>query len=294
MERKAKTEGRVREANGRGLFVVIEGQDGTGKTTLAREIVAALSARGIVALGTREPSGVFGQRVREAAREGRRLEPWEEMAHFCMARAQHWHDVIEPALAQGIVVVCDRWLYSTLAYNVPRIEQAHGEASGQRAWEMALGSGVRADVCVCLLVSEEAREARLATRRAACEARGEPMDAFDALPNMRPVYEAVCAGKECVRFDGGGVRENVERAMLAILHSGRHQTLLTVRGLRTGWDEILGPPSAPRWQPMAADDALIQGRLPVDPPQPVQMAMADVLPDAGATARRGGGDCGSR
>lgn len=240
MERKTKT----REGAGKGLFVVIEGQDGTGKTTLAREIVAALTAHGVVALGTREPSGVFGQRIREAAREGVRLEPWEEMAHFCMARAQHWREVIEPALASGIVVVCDRWLYSTLVYNVPRICAAYGEASGERAAQMARASGVRADLCLCLLVSEDARLARIEARRVKGDALDAPgvRDAFDALPDLRHAYEAACGGAECVRMEGGGQAENLGRALAHIREAAGSRCILTVRGEGVGlWDALPRP-----------------------------------------------------
>ena len=234
MERKAM----AREGAAKGLFVVIEGQDGTGKTTLAREIVAALTAHGVVALGTREPSGVFGQRIREAAREGVRLEPWEEMAHFCMARAQHWREVIEPALASGIVVVCDRWLYSTMVYNVPRICAAYGEASGERAAQMARASGVRADLCLCLLVSEDARLARIEARRV----KGEALDAFDALPDLRHACEAACGGAECVRMEGGGQAENLGRSLAHIREAAGSRCILTVRGACVGlWDALPRP-----------------------------------------------------
>lgn len=187
-----------------GWFVVIEGEDGAGKTTLARELAHRLGGRphtsgdgerathwqeGLTVLGTREPSGAMGQPIRDAARAGVRLEPWEEMAHFVAARAEHWGAVIEPALRQGFVVVCDRWHYSTMVYNVPRIEAAHGEASGARARAMALHSP-KPDLCLCLLLPEDVRQRRI-------EARGGA-DVFDKLGSQRAAYEAACSGPECV------------------------------------------------------------------------------------------------
>jgi dTMP kinase len=298
------------ERKARGLFVVIEGQDGTGKTTLAREVVAALGQMGVVALGTREPSGVFGQRIRDAAREGARLEPWEEMAHFCMARAQHWREVIEPALASGIVVVCDRWLYSTLVYNVPRIREACGPASGERAYAMARASGVTPDLCLCLLVSEATRAARMEARRAVLEAQGRPMDAFDALPDSRADYEIVCGGRECVQMEGGGMADNLARALHEIhsaavnsdrLNAQGARDLLTVHGMREAARALAGVWAYPRphkrhlapepdlaaWvseADLGAPDLTqepTQGRLDVDGPQPVQMRL-DEVPLCGA------------
>lgn len=182
----------------RGVFVVVEGEDGTGKTTLAREVCEALTALGVAALGTREPSGPMGQVIRNAARGGERLGSWEEMAHFVMARAEHWRDVIEPALKEGLVVVCDRWYYSTLVYNVPRIERKHGHESGRRARAMALRA-TKPDLCVCLLLDEHERQRRLQARRFANPDLAQ--DAFDALASLRAEYEAVCSGPECLLLD---------------------------------------------------------------------------------------------
>lgn len=191
-------EAKGQEAKRRGVFVVIEGEDGTGKTTLAREVCEALTAKGIAALGTREPCGPMGQVIRTAARAGERLGSWEELAHFVMGRAEHWRDVIEPALQEGLVVVCDRWYYSTLVYNVPRIARKHGHESGQRARAMTLRAATP-DLCVCLLLDEQERQRRIQARRLANPEMAQ--DAFDALASLRAKYEAACDGPECLLLD---------------------------------------------------------------------------------------------
>jgi len=99
----------------RGLFVTFEGIDRSGKTTQARLLCEAL---GNDALGVREPGGTeAGERVRAILKDrGVALAPETEALLFAAARSQLVSDVILPALAEGRVVVSDRFLDSSLAY----------------------------------------------------------------------------------------------------------------------------------------------------------------------------------
>jgi dTMP kinase len=99
----------------RGLFVTFEGIDRSGKTTQARMLVEAL---GEEALGVREPGGTpAGERVRELLKDGAvPLAPEAEALLFAAARAEIVDKVIRPALDAGRVVVSDRFLDSSLAY----------------------------------------------------------------------------------------------------------------------------------------------------------------------------------
>jgi dTMP kinase len=99
----------------RGLFVTFEGIDRSGKTTQARLLCEAL---GEDALGVREPGGtVAGERVRSILKDPAiPLSPEGEALLFAAARAELVTDVILPALALGRVVVSDRFLDSSLAY----------------------------------------------------------------------------------------------------------------------------------------------------------------------------------
>jgi dTMP kinase len=99
----------------RGLFVTIEGIDRSGKTTQARLLCQRL---GEEALGVREPGGTeVGERVRELLKDPAvELTPESEALLFAAARAELVARVIRPALESGKVVVSDRFLDSSLAY----------------------------------------------------------------------------------------------------------------------------------------------------------------------------------
>lgn len=103
----------------RGKFITFEGLDGSGKSTQIAKLARGLRARGISVVVTREPGGTTtGEKIREvilhSATAG--LSPYAEMALMFASRAQHIHQVILPALAEGQIVLCDRFTDSTEAY----------------------------------------------------------------------------------------------------------------------------------------------------------------------------------
>lgn len=103
----------------RGKFITFEGLDGSGKSTQIAKLARGLRARGLSVITTREPGGTTtGENIREvilhSATSG--LSPYAEMALMFASRAQHIHQVILPALAEGQVVLCDRFTDSTEAY----------------------------------------------------------------------------------------------------------------------------------------------------------------------------------
>lgn len=103
-----------------GILIVLEGIDGVGKTTQAKGLSEALLAYGLKVLVTREPTdGQFGQRLRESARSGR-LSAQEELELFINDRKEHVTQVIQPALANGEIVITDRYYFSTAAYQGAR------------------------------------------------------------------------------------------------------------------------------------------------------------------------------
>ncbi|PIE07738.1 MAG: dTMP kinase [Rhodobacterales bacterium] len=102
-----------------GLFITFEGIDGSGKSTQARLLAERLRAAGIDALHTREPGGSPGaEEIRALVLEGdpERWSAETEILLFTAARRDHLERVIEPALAAGRVVVCDRFADSTRMY----------------------------------------------------------------------------------------------------------------------------------------------------------------------------------
>ena len=99
------------------MFVTFEGADGSGKSTQAELLRAALAAEGREVVLTREPGGtVLGERIRALLLDGDGMSPWAEAALFAASRAQHVDEVILPALERGADVVCDRYVDSSLAY----------------------------------------------------------------------------------------------------------------------------------------------------------------------------------
>jgi dTMP kinase len=148
----------------RGLFVVVEGPDGAGKTTLVKDLARRLRRRGLEVLEVREPGGTaLAERARRAVLD-RRLEasPLAELFLMLAARADLVAKVIRPALAAGRVVLSDRFELSTAAYQVA------GRGLPRRAvWaanRLATG-GLKPDLTLVLDVPAEVGLGRLAGRR---------------------------------------------------------------------------------------------------------------------------------
>jgi len=103
----------------RGKFITFEGLDGTGKSTQMRKLAGALRQAGHKVVETREPGGTgTGEKIRKVLLDSGTsgLDPKAEMALMFASRAQHIAEVIEPGLAGGAIVLCDRFTDSTEAY----------------------------------------------------------------------------------------------------------------------------------------------------------------------------------
>lgn len=101
------------------MFISFEGADGCGKSTQAGLLAAMLRARGLDVALTREPGGTpLGEKLRGLVLESGPDGPGDEaeMLIIAAARAQHVREVIEPALARGAVVISDRYIDSSIAY----------------------------------------------------------------------------------------------------------------------------------------------------------------------------------
>jgi dTMP kinase len=104
-----------------GYFISLEGPDGAGKTTQLARLGEAAQKLGIVPVYTREPGGTpVGDAVRRILLDPsfREMVPLTEVFLFAAARAQLFHEVVGPALSAGGLVLCDRFIDSTLAYQV--------------------------------------------------------------------------------------------------------------------------------------------------------------------------------
>ncbi len=113
-----------------GVFVVFEGGDGTGKTTQIRLLRSAIERVGHLAVVTREPGGTrLGEQVRELllSRSSEDMDARTEALLYAAARAQHVREIIVPALERGSIVLCDRYVDSSIAY------QGAGRGLGEEA-----------------------------------------------------------------------------------------------------------------------------------------------------------------
>jgi dTMP kinase len=103
-----------------GLFIVIEGIDGTGKSTQSKRLAEWFRSRGREVVLSREPTdGPWGKKLRESATTGR-LSAEEELECFLNDRREHVEMSIKPALAEGKVMILDRYYFSTMAYQGAR------------------------------------------------------------------------------------------------------------------------------------------------------------------------------
>jgi dTMP kinase len=103
-----------------GLFITFEGGEGCGKSTQIAALKARLEAMGKTVVQTREPGGTaLGESVRNLLQyddAGQGMSPEAELLLFAASRAQHVRELIVPAIAEGQIVLCDRFLDSTTVY----------------------------------------------------------------------------------------------------------------------------------------------------------------------------------
>lgn len=200
-----------------GRFIAFEGGEGAGKSTQARLLAAALEARGLPVVVTREPGGTPGA---EAIRQLLLAPPGEgwpaeaEALLFAAARADHVAHLIRPALARGAWVICDRFVDSSRAYQ----GGAGGLGDGAITALHAFGSGgLRPDRVILLEGDEAALGARLAARGAEADAiEGRPAAYHRAVAAaFRTLAEADPKG--FARLDAIGSPEVVHARILAAL-----------------------------------------------------------------------------
>lgn len=141
-----------------GLFITFEGGDGAGKSTQVNLLADWLDEKGLDVVRTREPGGTrLGFALRELLLHGEYVHPRAEALLYAADRAQHVAEVVKPALKRGAVVVQDRYIDSSIAYQSagrPLKEQDIRELS---EWS---SEGLWPELTVLLDVSPELAEAR--------------------------------------------------------------------------------------------------------------------------------------
>jgi dTMP kinase len=203
-------------------FIVLEGIDGSGTTTQAARLVAELGRRGTRAVATCEPtSGPVGKFIRSALKGELTAEagaphalPWSSMALlFAADRLDHVESVIAPALRDGVVVVCDRYVLSSLAY------QSTTSPEGERAvpWIRALNSqALRADLTIVLDVADDVARARRERRGG----KPELFEVNDLQRRLAAVYasaESLLPGERVVHVADGPLDDVAAQILAAVL-----------------------------------------------------------------------------
>lgn len=140
---------------GRGFFITFEGLDGSGKTTQLRRLASGLTRQGYEVVSLRQPGGTaLGDRIRAVALDSRSestlgtISPVAELTLMFADRAQAITEVIQPALDEGAIVLCDRFTDSSEAY------QGGGRELGSNrvlALHAAVCDGLQPDLTILLL-----------------------------------------------------------------------------------------------------------------------------------------------
>ncbi|MEE1622036.1 dTMP kinase [Zafaria sp. Z1313] len=200
-----------------GLFIVFEGGDGAGKSTQAALLAASLESAGRTVLRTREPGGTpIGEKLRSLILDHGHgtVDARTEALMFAASRAAHVEQVIRPALAAGTVVVCDRYVDSSVAYQGVGRGLGTDEVLAVNRWAT---DGLLPDLTVLLDVAPEAgRRRRTAGTAAEDRLESEPDDfharnraAFLALADADPGRYLVLDAALPVDELGALVRERI-------------------------------------------------------------------------------------
>ena len=138
------------------MFITFEGPDGSGKTTQIRKLIPVLQEKGLDIVHTREPGGTdIGDQIRSDIMnmKNKSLHPRAEILLFCASRAQLVEELIRPSLAEGKLVLCDRYADSTMAY------QGYGHGLDKTVLTHLLDfatGGLKPDLTLLLDISAEA------------------------------------------------------------------------------------------------------------------------------------------
>jgi dTMP kinase len=207
-------------ARERGSFITLEGGEGVGKSTQTGHLLRNLRNVGIQAIGTREPGGSPGAEIlRKVLLSGdvARLGPAAEAILFAAARIDHIDKTIEPALAAGTFVVCDRFVDSTRAYQGTR-----GQLDPRflRALERVTLGDVRPALTLVLDLPAAEGLTRAAARRGAKEAldRFERED-LEFHESLRAVFLAIAVAEplRCAVIDAARGEEEVAQAIFEVV-----------------------------------------------------------------------------
>lgn len=209
-------------ARGTGLFIAFEGGDGAGKSTQSRLLGAALERLGREVLLTRQPGGTeLGAGLRELVLHGGAVAPRAEALIFAADRAHHVATLIRPALERGIVVLSDRYMDSSIAYQGAARGLEHEEIRQLSLWGT---EGLLPDLTVLLDVPAQVGRSR---RDGVHDRLEREADAFHETVRAAYLDLAAAAPDRYAVLDAAVPPDDLHRAVCREL-AARHEDL---RGL---------------------------------------------------------------
>ncbi len=185
-----------------GIFVCIEGVDGSGKTTQAHRLVETLVRRGYNAVYTTEPSRrLYGGIIRKHILQGdNRVPPVVEAILFAADRLDHVKNEIKPLLEQGKIVVCDRYLYSSIAYQ--------GSANLDTEWIKEINKhAIKPQIAIYIDVSPEAIINRMERRRKTV------METLQTQKEVREQYLKLVEQRQLTMVNGNASKREVSQVI---------------------------------------------------------------------------------
>jgi len=186
----------------KGIFIVIEGLDGSGKTTQSKRLVEKLLQSYRVHLTAEPSSGKIGTFIRESyLYEQTRLPTEAEALLFAADRIEHMQTELKPALDEGKIVVCDRYIYSSLAYQ--------GSAGLSLEWIKYInGRALQPDFGIFLDVSPHRVLERLQRKKSV-------METLETQQKVREIYLKFVDNGDLIRIDGDRAKEIVAHELYA-------------------------------------------------------------------------------
>jgi dTMP kinase len=189
----------------KGIFVCIEGLDGSGKTTHAYRLVQNLQKRGFDAVYTTEPGrGKLGKFIRASVLQGEKRVPRVvEAVLFAVDRVEHMEKEVKPALMEGKVVVSDRCVYSSLAYQ--------GAAGLDLEWIKEINRfALPPDLALYIDVPPEVVVKRIRRKKSV-------MERLETQRKVKQVYMKFVDNGQLTSIDGDRKKTEVEQNILKVI-----------------------------------------------------------------------------